>query len=646
MPPSNKVKQTFVLSFLLLSFSFAKAQSFKDHVQKADRYYLKKDFANALKGYEAALSLDATDPLVNFKAGIASLEEERYSQAVAFLERAYELKPDVDEGINYHLAMSYQKDHQFDKARQQFEILKKKNKKLAPVANQKIAECLLADSVMRVPANADIHAVKGEVNTPFAELAPLISSDGKILIFTSNRTEDAYQAKSGTNAGDIFTSKLSGGEWREAERIGGSINVKLHEAGTSLSADDKTLLLYYEDGGGDIYSSSLQDESWTKPVALNQFINHPQYREAGACLSPDGKKLYFSSNRPGGRGGYDLYVSELGANGQWGRPSNLGSPVNTRRDETSPFLDAPGTTLYFASDGHATLGDKDIFKSALQNGKWSTPQNLGYPINTSAYEEHFVLTGDGALGFLTSRRDREPGNTDIYQVRFKATTPEVPSTQATETIAHTGSVITLLKGTVIDVNDASPLKATLSLVDNATKKIVSKVETDDSGNFQITIPVGGNYGLTTEREGYLFNSMNFNLPPFERYQEIDTHILMVKARVGSKVILKNIFFDVNQSALKSESLSELENIRDLLTQHSQWRIQINGHTDNAGTRELNLALSQKRAQAVVDYLVEQGIARDRLKAKGFGADEPLVSNDDEKDGRQINRRTEIEIISQ
>ena len=158
------------------------------------------------------------------------------------------------------------------------------------------------------------------------------------------------------------------------------------------------------------------------------------------------------------------------------------------------------------------------------------------------------------------------------------------------------------------------------------------------------IPHGGNYGVATERKGYLFNSINFNLPQFAEYQEIDTHIIMVKAEVGSKVVLKNIFFDVGKSDLKSESIAEVENIRELLLVNTALKVQINGHTDNSGNAASNKVLSLKRASSVVNYLTSQGIAASRLSAKGFGSDRPIVSNDDEAGGREINRRTEIEII--
>lgn len=650
MPSEPDKARSFVVACCLsFSFVFSHAQSFDDHLQKADRFYFKKDYENALQLYQSALSLNAEDAQTNFKAGISSLHTERYSQAVRYLEKAYELKPDVDPEIDYHLGMAYQQNHQFAKALKHFTEVKQENKKLARVASQKIRECLAADSIMKIPANASVSIMSREINTAFSEFSPLISADGKKLIFTSNRSTDDYQIKSRTNFEDVYVSERTDGRWSNPLKISENINVKLNEAATSLSADGKTLFLYYEDGGGDIYTSSLENGAWSKPTPLNKFINHPQYRESSACISADGKRLFFASNRPGGKGGFDIYMSELSKTGQWGRPLNLN--INTRRDEESPFLHADGTSLYFSSNGLATLGDHDIFRTTIVNGKCSRAENLGYPVNTSSYEGFFVLTTDGASAYFTSRRPIGTGSADIYTATF-VTSPRVaqPQNSPVSTIGpdaeptQSEGVVTLLKGLVLDANTESPLKATVSLVDNSIRKVISTVETEPSGEFELTIPRGGNYGITTERKGYLFSSMNVNLPAFETYQELETHIMMIKAQVGSKAILKNVFFDPNESTLKSESMAELQRVRDLLVRNPGWRVQINGHTDNAGEPAFNRALSLKRAQAVIEYLVSQGISGTRLEARGYGSDKPLVSNDDEKEGRQINRRTEIEII--
>jgi outer membrane protein OmpA-like peptidoglycan-associated protein len=206
-------------------------------------------------------------------------------------------------------------------------------------------------------------------------------------------------------------------------------------------------------------------------------------------------------------------------------------------------------------------------------------------------------------------------------------------------------IVTILKGKVIDANTAVPLRATITLVNNENNQIVERITSkSETGDFELVIPHGGNYGVATEASGYLFNSINFNVPQFADYQEIDTHILMMKAEVGSKVVLKNIFFDTGKSEIKSESLNELEKLRELLITNANLKMQINGHTDNTGNPASNMVLSLHRAEAVVQYLVEKGINPDRLSAKGFGAERPIVSNDDEQGGREINRRTELEII--
>lgn len=632
-----------ILLIIASTFLCVQAQSLKDHLQKGDRFYDRKDYENAIIHYLEALAVDPNDAMTTYRTGLSYYHNGEFNQAITFLERAYASKADIDPDIHYYLGIACQREHAFKKALEHFESVRQTNKRLAPVAVQRIGQCIEADSLMKIPINGRVEALGFGINSPFSEFTALVSGDGNTLLFTSDRSTDEYQIKSRTNDENVFISEQNSGSWSAPQKIGEPVNVKRNEAATFISADGKTLLLYYEDGGGDIYTSTLDNGQWSRPVALNRFVNHPQYRESSACISPDGKRLFFSSNRAGGRGGYDLYVCELGTNGQWGRASNLGSAINTRGDEQWPFLHADGETLYFSSNGWATLGEADIFRTHLKDGKWAHPQNLGYPINTSADEGHFVLSEDRTRGYFHSLRNAKAMGSDIFTVEFSAPAA-VKGIDSPDTSAVKKEVVTVLRGTVIDAQETTALMATIRLVDNADKQTVSSLDTDKNGNFKVIIPHGGNYGLTTEAPGYLFNSMNFEVPAFKDHQEIDTHILMVKAEVGSKVILKNIFFDVSDSELKIESLSELENLRDLLVRNPRLRIQINGHTDNVGAADANFALSLKRAQSVVNYLLKQGISSDRIQAKGFGATQPLVSNDDEIEGRQLNRRTEFEII--
>jgi outer membrane protein OmpA-like peptidoglycan-associated protein len=646
MAKTAKKKRALILGCLGWIFFFSYGQSVKDHVARGDHFYQKKDYESALVNYLAALQMEQNNAQTLFKAGVCYLNAEDIEKAVSYLQQAYNLNGAVDPNIHYHLGMAYQREHQYKKASDHFAALKAGNKSLALLASKKMAECAAGDSLMSIEVKVEIAPLAG-INSPFAEHSPLITPDGQTLIFTSTRSSDDYQIKSATNYEDVYISHKKGNQWSTPEKISPAINVKFNEAAVSLSPDGKTLFLYYEDGKGDIYSSSFENGEWSKPAPLNAFINHPLYRETSACVSPDGKKLYFSSNRPGGKGGLDIYVCELGANGDWGRPSNLGSTVNSRADEDSPFLHADSVTLYFSSNGHPSLGSNDIFKTTLTEGKWTTPENVGYPINTSGYDGFFTLSPDKTTGYYSAHPGAKAANTDIYIVQFISAV-ENPALVAADpdhlkiTDSETGFI--LLKGTVTDFYSAAPLSATVILVDHANKKVISKVTAGDGGHFELVIPEPGNYGITTEKQGYLFHSMNLNVSSARKHEVINTDVRMVRPEVGSKVILKNIFFDVNESALKPESLSELENLQNLLLQNPKWRVQINGHTDNLGEPEKNLALSLKRAESVVEYLINQGVAPNRLQAKGYGSERPLVSNDDEEEGRQINRRTEIEIV--
>jgi outer membrane protein OmpA-like peptidoglycan-associated protein/TPR repeat protein len=661
------------------------AQTLKEVLVKGDRFFGKKDYQNALSNYLQAHELVPEDPETNFKVGVCYLHGEKKSKSLSYLKKAYDLNPNIDLDIEYHLGMAYQYDHQYAQAKEHYQEYKRKNKRLSDIADHKIAECVIGDSLSRHPAYVDIENIGAIINSSFHEYSPLLSADGNTLIFTSNRSTDDYKIKSGTNFEDIYICHKKGDAWDEPMKISPNINNKFHDAAASLSSDGKTLFLYYEEGAGDIYVSNLTDTTWSKPVPLNKNINTPLFWETSACISADGQRLYFTSNRPGGQGELDIYVSELDSNGEWGKAANLGPKVNTPYHEDSPYIHADGVTLFFSSDGHPSMGSNDIFKSEWENDEWTSAVNLGYPINSIDYDGFFVLSPDKKTGYYSAMREDGIGNADIYEIRFLDPPPiveEAPVLQAStvvpdklaadtlviDTVAvdtievvtyeqpedyidpmvalhRDMNIVTVLKGKVIDEITSSPLSATITLMNNENNQVVSRITSHHgTGDFELVIPHGGNYGVSTEVAGYLFNSINFNLPQFAEYQEIDTHILMVKAEVGSKVVLKNIFFDTGKSELKSESVNELEKIREMLISNALLKMQINGHTDNTGNPATNKVLSLQRAQAVVDYLIEKGIDQSRLSAKGFGAERPLVSNDDEQEGREINRRTEVEII--
>lgn len=651
--------------FLLTVTGHLFAQDFKDLMNKADRLYSKGDFNSALDLYRQAEALQPGSPSVQLKIGLTYLSTTSFKyKALPYLQKAFNAQPTIDPLIDYYLGAAYQVTHEFAQAREHYELFKKKNRRMAEIAQHKIEECNRGDSLVTNATEAIIENVGKTINSTHHDYAPLLYPNGDAMIFTSNReaplTPD--QPKPPVNFEDIYLAIRYNGRWELPEHLSPEVNVEQHDAGASISHDGKYLFLYYEDGYGDIYMSELVDGKWGKPVALNMNINTLNW-ETSASMSADGRKLYFSSNRPGGYGELDIWMSAKDGKGDWGKPVNLGPNVNTPGNEDSPFIHHDGVTLYFGSDAHPGLGNTDIFRSDFREGKWQKPINMGYPVNSADYDNYFVISKDKKDGYFASVREDGLGETDIYFIHFLDPKPkeiivvapvvvEQPVVEKEKDfvdpivqLQKDLKIGTVLKGKVIDANTAEPLAARMILTDNEKNVVLAVINSDPkTGDFEMFIPHGGNYGVSTEKEGYLFNSINFNLPAFSEMQEIDTHIIMEKAEVGSKVVLKNIFFDTGKADLKQESVAELETMRKLLEKNTGLKVQINGHTDNVGEATYNKGLSLKRARSVVDYLIRNGIDVNRLAAIGYGEERPLVSNDDETGGREINRRTEIEII--
>ena len=649
--------------FIFLSFLDLSAQEIKPLLDKGDKAYSKGDFKLALENYFAAERLATTDPKVKFKIGQTYLSAGSEFKALPYLQKAYQKQPNIDPDIDYYLGLALQANSHFNRAIDHFKKFKAKNRKFGTIANHKIEECTLGDSLMRNPILCVIKVLEWPINSPYQDYGPVLNNDESVLIFTSARDTMQRDKKFKVYYEDILSSKKEGDNWLVPEKISPNVNDPFHDAATFLTPDGKSIFLYYEKGNGDIYQSNWVDGVWTVPQSMGPEINTVSWETSG-CLSPDGNKFYFTSDRPGGIGNLDIYVCERLKDGSWGKAVNLGSTVNSPGNEDAPFLHADGT-LYFGSDGHLGLGDYDIFKSEYREQTWTRPHNLGYPINSPKFENYFYLSADKKRAYFSAIRNEGVGNSDICFVNFLEPPPPPPEPIAvvaepvkTESEAigdeFVDSMIsfqkdlgfaTQLTGKVIDAEMNLPLKAQIIVVDNTTNKVIERVYSNtQTGEFKVIIPHGGNYGINTSINGYLFNSMNFEVPTFSEYQEIETHILMMKAAVGSKVVMKNIFFDLGKAELKNESVSELESILDLLQRNPGIKLQVNGHTDNSGDDQANKNLSSKRAESVLNFLTQRGVEPGRLRAVGFGEERPIVSNDDEQGGREVNRRTEIEVF--
>jgi outer membrane protein OmpA-like peptidoglycan-associated protein len=675
------------------------SQSVKSLIDAGDKAYGRGDFDIALAKYQEVLKQDPEDSKTLFKVGVTLLSTNKKYDALDLLLKSHELKHDISPEIDYYIGQAYQERFQFKEALEHYNKFKKRHKKLSAIADHKIEQCLLADSLVQHPVTISLEPLGYPINTIYNDYSPLLDSGETTLIFTTARDTSAFdvRAKNQLFESVMFSEKISG-KWTEPKNLSPEINHEAHDAATFLSTDGKSLILYYGQSrnlfltrfSGSGYMIDYKNGLWSKPEEFPEPINSVGWESSG-CLSPDGQYFFFSSDRAGGNGDLDIYMSKLGLDGKWGRPVNLGAEVNTPANEDAPFMHADGT-LYFSSDGHKGMGNYDIYKTRFKAGKWQKPENMGYPINSPEYDSYFHITPNKKHAYFTSVRKEGVGNTDIYFANLKEEIKIDPASLAIKmradslfkadslsaviakndparvpdsvlamnaskidsiisnafvdsSIQSEFSVATEFRGKVIDEEDGKPLHAQIVLVDNKTNKMLTRAYTNPkNGVFIIIIPHGGNYGVSSSCDGYLFNSMNFDVPAFAESQTIETAIMMSRAEVGAKSTLKNIFFDTGKSDIKKESLGELDRIVDLLNRNLKLRVQINGHTDSSGDNETNKVLSLKRAQSVVDYLIPKGITKTRLQAVGYGEERPLVSNDDEIEGRELNRRTEIEVV--
>jgi outer membrane protein OmpA-like peptidoglycan-associated protein len=431
-----------------------------------------------------------------------------------------------------------------------------------------------------------------------------------------------------------MSSRKLGANWEAAKEIPGEINTDDNEGAMTISPDGSYMVFTgceRRDGLGscDLYISFFMNGQWTKPVNMHDPIN-TRFKETQPSISYDGRTLYFASNRPGTLGGLDLWMSTRDDNWNFGKPVNLGSVVNTKDDDQSPFIHTDNQTLYFCSRGHLGMGRNDIFVARKNaKGEWDSAVNIGYPINTVEDEPGLIVDRQGEYAYISSSNKNSVGGLDIFYFKLPKEAKPQP--------------VTYLKGKVFDVYTKNTLASTFELVDLETGTTVNKSTTGKDGQFLVTLPGGKNYMLNVSSKGYLFYSQNLSLKNYTKTEPYVQDIGLNPIKAGEKITLNNIFFKTNSFELESQSKSELNKLVSFLKENNTVRIEISGHTDNQGTPEKNKTLSQNRAKAVNDYLVKEGILAARLIWKGYGETQPVAKNDTET-GRAQNRRTEIKVI--
>lgn len=465
------------------------------------------------------------------------------------------------------------------------------------------------------------------INTTDLEYFPSLTIDGEKMIFTKrvNRNEDFYE------------SDRINGKWSKAFPLPGSINSSTYNEGAQNISQDGNWLIFtgcnFPEGLGscDLYISYLTKNGWSEPKNLGPDVNS-EFWESTPSLSPDKKDLYFSSNIPGGFGGKDIWVSHRNEDGSWGEPLNLGPQINTSADESTPFIHADNRTLYFNSNGLPGYSEKpDIFVTRKSpGGKWSIPENLGYPINTIDDEGSLIVSSDGKTAYYSSDRNDTKGGLDIYTFELRKDLRPLKTLW--------------VKGKVFDIKTKNGLPSSVELADVKSREMISKLQTDEEGNYLVTLPVGKDYAFNVKRKGYLFYSENYNIDETFPDSIFQVDIPLQPIEANAKMVLKNVFFDTKKTELKPESITELDNVVRLLNENPNLKIQISGYTDNVGKPADNLKLSTGRAVAVVNYLLNKSIRNERLTFKGYGETNPIANNNTEE-GRAMNRRTELRVVS-
>ncbi|WP_344768982.1 OmpA family protein [Pedobacter ginsengiterrae] len=616
-----------LLSFELLAqnSSNKKAQNF---FERANPFIEKQDYISAEQVLKSAIEADPSfqNAFITL-AGVYNAQK-KYAEAKSAYQKAILINKNIAPAVIYGLAETEFATQEYDKAKQHFEefLALDSSSDRAKKAKKYLLDCDFAAFAIKKPVKYSPTNLGQGVNTTDSEYFPALTADGETLIFTRQVNGNE----------DFWTSQFKNNTWNSATPLSTKINTtKYNEGAQTISPDGKYLFFTgcnRPDGLGrcDIYVSHREGKDWGEPYNVGKPVNS-EYWESQPAISPDGRTLYFISNRPGGSGGYDIWKSTITDDAKWGPAINLGPEINTPYDENTPFLHADGKTLYFSSDGWPGFGNKDIYYSRMDdNDKFQKPINLGYPINSFENESGLIVSADGNLGMFSSNLKDGFGGQDIYSFGI----PEIAKPLK----------ISYVKGIVRDKDSKKTIESNVQVIDLKSDKTVFDDYTDpETGQFLAVMPIGGNYLFNVNAEGYMFYSENFELKQGNinnKPYQIEVYIERIKQ--GGNVTLRNIFFDTNKYNLLPASIRELDLLIDFLHQNQTVNIEIQGHTDNVGDDKLNEKLSFNRANAVYEYLVKNEVDAKRLTFKGFGASKPIADNKTEI-GRKNNRRTSFVI---
>jgi outer membrane protein OmpA-like peptidoglycan-associated protein len=564
-------------------------------------------------------------------------DQNKTKKAIKTYETIISKDPLFFSATYYFLGDLYLAEHQFDKAIDAYtEYLKSEG--ISPerslLAKFGYDKAVFRKHAMQNPIVDNITQLDSSINSPQDEYVNYVNIDENYIIITI-RDHGPLLVLSSHFREFFAESTFNDSIWNKPIEVKLPPSQDQNMGGMNLSFDGKQM--YFSGcnwpqgfGSCDIYTSKLNSGKWTKPTLLPLGLNSNSW-DSQASISANGNKLYFASNRKGGKGGSDIWMSIKLKTGKWSPAINLGDSINTAGNEMAPFIHADGKSLYYSSDGTIGMGGYDLLIShKLTTGHWTKGKNLGYPINTEGNEINIFTSIDGEQAWISANQENGIGGSDIYTFKLPSTIKPL------QTISF--------KGIVTDTTNNKFLKSSIEITDLQNGERVSLSESDETdGEFLSVLFPKKEYAININSKGYFFYSGNFKFENEDEINNSEKVFKLIKIRKNASADLQNIYFDTNKWEIKKESFPELLKLIELLITNPELKILIEGHTDNTGEAEKNQILSEKRANSVRQYLIENNIEAKRLEYKGFGANNPISDNNTEN-GKKLNRRTSIKVL--
>lgn len=665
---------------LTLLFSFS-AYAQMDSLKLAEEYFSQGmdvfDFSHrkqAAEMFVLSTQMNPKNAKAQLMAGRSIMLTIQKEKSLEYFRRAWNLDPKVDPDILYYLGQAYHYSEKFDSAILFYDrynrILARslnydKSVKINEV-NRKIFECRNAVIYKANPVQVTIIDMNDRINSEYPDYAPTISEDESLMVFTTRRPSENMNARVAVDHEyyeDIFYSEKVNGEWQRAKNAGVPINTSYHNASVNISPNGKEMIVYHDNNGGDLFVSTRKsDGSWAAPQTM-EGIN-TEYLESSATITENEKTIYFTSNRPGGYGGTDIYSAQLDKSGnRWIDVKNLGPLVNTELDEEGVFISANGKHLYYSSNGLAGMGDLDIYRSSFNAEKqeWGEPVNMGYPINSVENDIYFVLTADEKFAYMSSLRQDNVGEQDIYKIDMQNWKPVyLDQPEYSEVFAESSSIRrdreiipttattrsdVVIAYQIVDDETSQPVDADIDFKSQYGK--VVQVAQKGTGSYQLTLNHSSDssvyYKINIHQAGYLAYASSMYFHGTGKAQENISETIRLRKIAGSVNVgyILNVYF--SHDGVQPLSLEGIQGFLRMMKSSPTMRVEIGGHTDNSGSDEYNLDLSKRRANAVRAMLIKGGADGNRITAVGYGKSKPLAPNDN-RQGRSLNRRTEFIIL--